>query len=155
MARADGGAAGVVRGNLSRQRELYGEVIGDRVRRLVVAYDVSQTQLAAVVGISPAMLSQVVNGRRQKIANPAVLARMTLLERRVAAGDDPARRAVVLGEVRATSTPDAVGQAGAVDRAVVVAALRAELAGADVRACAEAVRALSPELAGLLEQTAP
>jgi transcriptional regulator with XRE-family HTH domain len=146
------GGAETARLNLARQRELYGEVLADRVRRLLVAFDLSQTQLASVVGISPTMLSQVVNGRRQKIANPAVLARMTLLERR-AVGADAGRRAAVLEEVRATSVPEAVEQAGDADR-VVVSALRAELAGEDLQACAEAVRPLSPALAELLEQAA-
>jgi transcriptional regulator with XRE-family HTH domain len=147
------GAAETARRNLARQRELYGEVLGDRVRRLVLAFDVSQAQLACVVGISPTMLSQVVNGRRQKIANPAVLARMTLLERR-ASGAAVGGRAALLEEVRATSVPEAVAQAGEADPALVVAALRAELTGADLQACAEAVRAISPSLAGLLEQAA-
>lgn len=155
MARAATGASEAVRRNLSRQHELYGEVIAERVRRLVIAYDLSQTQLAAVLGISPTMLSQVVNGRRQKIANPAVLARMTLLERRARSGGNPSGCAAVLAEVQATTTPDAVGQAGAADRDAVVVALRTELAGADLLACAEAVRPLSPELAEMLEQAAP
>lgn len=154
MGRAQPRTALTVRSNLARQRELYGEPLGDRVRRLVVAYDLSQTQLATVLGMSPAMLSQVVNGRRQKIANPAVLARMVLLERRAALEQDPVRRAGALEEVRGTSTPDAVGQAGAGDRDLVVAVLRAEATGADLRACAEAVRPLSPALAALLEQAA-
>ena len=154
MARAATGASEAVRRNLSRQQELYGEMIAERVRRLVIAYDLSQTHLAAVLGISPAMLSQVVNGRRQKIANPAVLARMTLLERRARSGADPTRCAAVLAEVQATTTPDAVGQAGAANRDAVVAALCTELAGADLLACAEAVRPLSPELSEMLEQAA-
>ena len=49
-------AQGVQR-NVALQREWYGEPLGDRVRRLVVAYDVSQAQLADVLGISPPMLS--------------------------------------------------------------------------------------------------
>ena len=155
VVRAATDASEAVRRNLFRQHELYGEVIAERVRRLVIAYDLSQTQLAAVLGISPTMLSQVVNGRRQKIANPAVLARMTLLERRARSGGDPSWCAAVLAEVQATTTPDAVGQAGAADRDAVVVALRTELAGADLLACAEAVRPLSPELAEMLEQASP
>src|SRR5262245_22418237 len=69
--------------NVSLQREWYGESLGDRVRRLVVAFDVSQAQLAEVLGLSAPMLSQLMSGRRAKIGNPAVLARMVMLERRV------------------------------------------------------------------------
>ena len=50
--------------NLAQQREWYGEPLGDRVRRLVVAFDVSQAQLADVLGLSPPMLSQLMSGRR-------------------------------------------------------------------------------------------
>ena len=90
--------------NVARQREWYGEPLGDRVRRLVVAFDVSQAQLAEVLGLSAPMLSQLMSGRRAKIGNPAVLARMVLLERRVltpavASGDPTAIRAA-LEEVR-------------------------------------------------------
>ncbi|MCK2243156.1 MULTISPECIES: helix-turn-helix transcriptional regulator [unclassified Crossiella] len=73
----------IVQRNLALQREWYGEPLGDRVRRLVVAYDISQAQLADVLGISAPMLSQVMSGRRAKIGNPSVLARMVMLERRV------------------------------------------------------------------------
>lgn len=73
----------IVQRNLALQREWYGEPLGDRVRRLVVAFDVSQANLAEVLGISAPMLSQVMSGRRAKIGNPAVLARMIMLERKV------------------------------------------------------------------------
>jgi hypothetical protein len=90
--------------NVARQREWYGEPLGDRVRRLVVAFNVSQAQLAEVIGLSAPMLSQLMSGRRAKIGNPAVLARMVMLERRVltpavASGDPTAIRAA-LEEVR-------------------------------------------------------
>ena len=86
--------------NIALQREWYGEPLGDRVRRLVVAFDVSQAQLAEVLGLSAPMLSQLMSGRRAKIGNPAVLARMVMLERRVltpevASGDPNAIRAAL------------------------------------------------------------
>ncbi|MGJ7906150.1 XRE family transcriptional regulator [Actinopolyspora sp. H202] len=73
----------VVQRNLALQRQWYGEQLGDRVRRLVVAYRTSQAQLAEVLGISAPMLSQVMSGRRAKIGNPSVLARLVMLERKV------------------------------------------------------------------------
>ncbi|MBB4964047.1 helix-turn-helix domain-containing protein [Saccharothrix violaceirubra] len=76
-----------VQRNLALQREWYGEPLGDRVRRLVVAFNVSQAQLADVLGISAPMLSQVMSGRRAKIGNPSVLARMIMLERKVLTPD--------------------------------------------------------------------
>src|SRR5699024_4399408 len=72
-----------VRRNRELQRQWYGEPLGDRVRRLVVAFRVSQAQLAGVLGISPPMLSQVMSGSRAKIGNPSVLARLVMLERKV------------------------------------------------------------------------
>lgn len=93
-----------VQRNVAQQREFYGEPLGDRVRRLVVAFDVSQAQLAEVLGLSPPMLSQLMSGRRGKIGNPAVLARMLMLERRVltpsVASGDPAAIRQALEEVR-------------------------------------------------------
>ncbi|MFE2757467.1 helix-turn-helix domain-containing protein [Actinosynnema sp. NPDC059335] len=77
----------IVQRNLALQREWYGEPLGDRVRRLVVAFNVSQAQLADVLGISAPMLSQVMSGRRAKIGNPSVLARMIMLERKVLTPD--------------------------------------------------------------------
>lgn len=88
----DGGIRGsqvedreIVQRNLALQRQWYGEALGDRVRRLVVAYRTSQAQLAEVLGISAPMLSQVMSGRRAKIGNPSVLARLVMLERKVLA----------------------------------------------------------------------
>ncbi|QIZ34142.1 helix-turn-helix domain-containing protein [Saccharopolyspora sp. ASAGF58] len=72
-----------VQRNLELQRQWYGEPLGDRVRRLVVAFRISQAQLAEVLGISAPMLSQVMSGRRAKIGNPSVLARLVMLERKV------------------------------------------------------------------------
>src|SRR5580765_6303333 len=84
-----------LRVNRARQRELYGAPLGDRVRRLTIRLGISQARLARVLGISPAMLSQLVSARRVKIGDPAVLARLRTLDQRCAvlapAGD---RRAV-------------------------------------------------------------
>jgi transcriptional regulator with XRE-family HTH domain len=73
----------IVRRNRELQRRWYGEPLGDRARRLVVAFRISQAQLAEVLGISAPMLSQVMSARRAKIGNPAVLARLVMLERKV------------------------------------------------------------------------
>ena len=96
----------IVQRNIALQREWYGEPLGDRVRRLVVAFDVSQAYLAEVLGISAPMLSQVMSGRRAKIGNPVVLARLIMLERKVltpevAAGSKEAIRAA-LEDVKAS-----------------------------------------------------
>jgi transcriptional regulator with XRE-family HTH domain len=91
--------------NRERQRELYGTALGDRVRALTAALGISQARLAGVLGISPAMLSQLVSARRVKIGDPAVLARLTLLDERARAlsAPPPSVVEVLLGEVARTS----------------------------------------------------
>lgn len=121
----------IVQRNIALQREWYGEPLGDRVRRLVVAFDVSQAYLAEVLGISAPMLSQVMSGRRAKIGNPVVLARLIMLERKVltpevAAGSKEAIRAA-LEDVKAsrpTVNRDNFPVGDGPDETVVFAALR-------------------------------
>lgn len=121
----------IVQRNVALQREWYGEPLGDRVRRLVVAFDVSQAFLAEVLGISAPMLSQVMSGRRAKIGNPVVLARMIMLERKVltpevAAGDKDALREALedVRDARPTVGRDTVPVAAGIDDATVLATLR-------------------------------
>ena len=89
--------------NRGRQRELYGAPLGDRVRRLTAGLGITQGRLAQTLGVSPAMLSQLASARRVKIGDPAVLARLQLLDRRCASGPPRARAAVdaLLAEVAA------------------------------------------------------
>lgn len=121
----------IVQRNVELQREWYGEPLGDRVRRLVVAFDVSQAYLAEVLGISAPMLSQVMSGRRAKIGNPVVLARMLMLERKVltpaiASGDVKALEAALedVRDSRPTVGMETVPIGGGSGYQVVLAALR-------------------------------
>ncbi|TCP50144.1 hypothetical protein EV191_108233 [Tamaricihabitans halophyticus] len=121
----------VVQRNLALQREWYGEPLGDRVRRLVVAFDVSQANLAEVLGISAPMLSQVMSGRRAKIGNPAVLARMIMLERKVltpevVSGEREALHGVLeeVRQSRPTVGRDSVPVGSSPDDAVVLTVLK-------------------------------
>ena len=92
--------------NRARQRELYGEPLGERVRRLTAGLGITQVRLAAALGLSPAMLSQLAGARRVKIGDPAVLGRMLSLDRRLACGAVPSGEvAALLDEVRAAPTP--------------------------------------------------
>lgn len=68
-----------VRRNREQQALWYGEPVGDTVRRVLVALDLTQGQLASVIGMSAPMLSQLASGQRGKIANPAVLGRLQAL----------------------------------------------------------------------------
>lgn len=146
--------------NVAQQREWYGEPLGDRVRRLVVAFDVSQAQLADVLGLSPPMLSQLMSGRRAKIGNPAVLARMVMLERRVltpeVASGDPAAIRTALDEIR-DSRPTVGRDTVLVEQDsedLLVPALR-RLAGVEELIAAAGLLAEGyPQLAGLLLRAA-
>jgi len=151
----------IVQRNLALQREWYGEPLGDRVRRLVVAFDVSQAQLAEVLGISAPMLSQVMSGRRAKIGNPAVLARMVMLERRVltpevASGDKEALKRA-LEEVR-NSRPKVGRDTLPVDdgsgEMMALALIRRHTRGEDLQEAAELLAEKFPRLAGLLRRAA-
>jgi hypothetical protein len=85
---------------LAAQTEMYGEPLGDRMGRLLGAYQVSQARLAAVLGLSPPMLSQLMSAQRAKISNPTVLGRLVRLEELVPTVTDPATRDAALEEVR-------------------------------------------------------
>jgi predicted transcriptional regulator len=146
--------------NIALQREWYGEPLGDRVRRLVVAFDVSQAQLADVLGLSPPMLSQLMSGRRAKIGNPAVLARMVMLERRVLTPDvasgAPAAIRAALEEVR-DSRPTVSCDTLPVEEhgdEVLVPGLRRVAAPAELAAAAGLLQEGFPLLAGLLRRAA-
>jgi transcriptional regulator with XRE-family HTH domain len=151
----------IVQRNLALQREWYGEPLGDRVRRLVVAFDVSQANLADVLGISAPMLSQVMSGRRAKIGNPAVLARLIMLERKVLTPDvaagkkDALQRALEdVRESKPSVTRDSLPvDAGRNDR-VAVAALRRVIDPADLSAAADLLMPKFPDLAELLRRAA-
>jgi transcriptional regulator with XRE-family HTH domain len=73
--------------NRTLQTEWYGEPLGDRFRRLLDRLTLSQAQLADVLGLSAPMISQLMSGVRAKISNPAVLARLAVVEQMAA---DPA-----------------------------------------------------------------
>lgn len=146
--------------NVALQREWYGEPLGDRVRRLVVAFDVSQAQLADVLGLSPPMLSQLMSGRRAKIGNPAVLARMVLLERRVltpgvASGDPAAIRAALeqVRDSRPTVSCDTLPVEEHGDE-VVVLRLRRLAGPTELAAAADVLQEEFSLLAGLLRRAA-
>lgn len=96
---------------LAAQTEMYGEPLGQRFGRLLTAYRISQARLAAVVGLSPPMLSQLMSGRRAKISNPAVLGRLVRLEELAGAvADDGDGREALLEEVRSSRPTLHTGQ---------------------------------------------
>lgn len=149
----------IVQRNLALQREWYGEPLGDRVRRLVVAFDISQAYLADVLGISAPMLSQVMSGRRAKIGNPAVLARLIMLERRiltpgVASGDRGAMQRALddVRESRPTVDRDALPVHDTRPDVTAVTALRRVARSEELLAASDTLRERHPWLADLLKR---
>lgn len=66
--------------NRALQSQWYGEPLVDRFRRLLDRLGLSQASLAAVLGLSAPMLSQLMSGQRAKISNPAVINRLLAVE---------------------------------------------------------------------------
>lgn len=67
-------------GPVTRQVDIYGFSWADRLGALMATYRLSQARLAAVIGLSPPMVSQLISGQRVKISNPAVYGRVVRLE---------------------------------------------------------------------------
>lgn len=72
------------RRNIQQQQELYGAPLASVVFSLTSTLGLSQADLARVLGLSAPMLSHLVGGRRVKIGNPVVGARLTQLRQLVA-----------------------------------------------------------------------
>lgn len=142
---------------LAAQTDMYGEPLGRRIGRLLSAYGVSQARLAAVLGLSPPMLSQLMSGQRAKISNPAVLGRLVRLEELAPqAVRGPGERDAALTEVQgsrpALSTSRVTTGAGLDTAAAAARALAAALPAATLRAAAAEVT--DPRLAALLRAAA-
>jgi len=73
---------------------------------LLRAYQIPQAKLAAVIGLSAPMISQLISGQRVKISNPSVYGRIVELEERLSSpamqSADPNARARVLADVTAS-----------------------------------------------------
>ncbi|NIK57515.1 helix-turn-helix domain-containing protein [Kribbella shirazensis] len=93
--------------NLQQQVELYGEPLGEVVRRITGTLGLTQGGLAQVLGLSAPMLSQLVSAQRVKIGNPAVVARLRavseLADLAVAGGIEPENIAHELDGIRAAT----------------------------------------------------
>lgn len=118
----------------------------------------SQAYLAEVLGISAPMLSQVMSGRRAKIGNPVVLARMIMLERKclipeVAAGHKEALLAALedVKDARPTVGRDNIPVAAVDDRSAL-AALREVAEDEDLTEAAKRLDDDFPAIADLLRR---
>lgn len=93
--------------NLQQQVELYGEPLGEVVRRITGGLGMTQGGLAQVIGLSAPMLSQLVSAQRVKIGNPAVVSRLRavseLTDLAVSGGIEPEHIAHELDGIRAAT----------------------------------------------------
>jgi DNA-binding transcriptional regulator YdaS (Cro superfamily) len=140
---------------ISAQTEMYGEPLGQRFGRVLAAYRISQARLAAVLGLSPPMLSQLMSGQRAKISNPAVFGRLVRLEELTPGVTGEQARDAALEEVRQSRPTLHTGQltgSAVPDRADGVRAL-AGLAPPEVLRTA-AAEVSDPDLAALLRAAA-
>jgi transcriptional regulator with XRE-family HTH domain len=139
--------------NRARQRELYGEPLGDRIRRLQAVLGVSQARLAEGLGLSTAMLSQLVSARRVKIGDPAVLARLLLLDRHVSRqpAGEPVQADELLTQLRRTRPHLGLPGPATPDPGEV---LRAVAAPAQLAAAASVLGPRFPAIAELLRRAA-
>ena len=141
--------------NRAQQAAWYGEPVGDTVKRLLPALGLTQAQLAAVVGVSAPMLSQLASGQRAKIANPTVLVRLQALR---GLADDPGlgelsraelgRRTQAVRELEPTGVYGTTQLAAPAGPAPVQALLRAVATPEEL---ARAADALAGQHAGLAE----
>lgn len=149
----DDGAAAPAADRIAQQRSLYGEPVGDLLRQVTAGLGLNQSAVARVLGLSPAMLSQLAHGQRVKIGNPLAVARLQSLLG--LAADAPrltqqeiADRLETIAQSRATLTnhgaaPSAADQADLVRRILLAVASGRELDAA--------VRALDDVAPGLAE----
>lgn len=148
--------------NLQQQTDLYGEPLGELIRRIGGALGLTQARLAETIGLSAPMLSQLMSAQRVKIGNPAVVSRLHSLDElaaRIATGGlEPAEITAALDQIRGATgaftksvPPATTGRPQ--PRAVVreIQSLFRSVASADeVLRAADLIVAESPGLAELL-----
>ncbi|WP_030615214.1 helix-turn-helix domain-containing protein [Streptomyces sclerotialus] len=146
------------------QRSWYGEPLGALFRRLIDDLGLNQARLAAVLGLSAPMLSQLMSGQRAKIGNPAVVQRVQALQElasQVADGSVSAAEATdrmdeikktAGGSVLNNTTQTATTGATTVRRVVreIQSLLRSVAAAGDIIEAADSLAATHPELAEFL-----
>lgn len=147
------------------QRSWYGEPLGALFRRLIDDLGLNQARLAAVLGLSAPMLSQLMSGQRAKIGNPAVVQRVQALQElasQVADGSVSAVEATDrMEEVKKsqggsvlTGTSQTTSSSGAptVRRVVreIQSLLRSVAAAGDIIDAADSLAPTHPELAEFL-----
>ncbi|MBU3869684.1 DNA-binding protein [Streptomyces sp. 4503] len=147
------------------QRSWYGEPLGALFRRLIDDLGLNQARLAAVLGLSAPMLSQLMSGQRAKIGNPAVVQRVQALQElssqaadgRVSAAEAAERMeeikksagGSVLNSTQSTATSSGAPTVRRVVREIQ-SLLRSVAAAGDIIDAADSLAPTHPELAEFL-----
>lgn len=140
-----------------QQTTLYGAPLSDVFKRCEQALGLNQAELARLLGISAPMLSQLINARRIKIANPVAAARLTRmvsLADEVRAGLLTAADAIGRLEADGVSEIPVTTLTRSLPRTTasrVQELFRATAAAPDYLRAAELIRPVSPEIAELLQ----
>lgn len=142
--------------NLAQQREVYGEPAGALVARVRERLGLTQRRVASVLGLSPAMLSQLVTGQRVKIGNPAVVGRLTDLLALADADPVPVGSALEhrLEQIQAATRTLSTMSGTAGSAAPLPAQLRAVASRDELRGAADVLGSGYPALAAVLRQAA-
>ncbi|MEZ0577380.1 DNA-binding protein [Nocardioides sp. MH1] len=141
---------------VAEQRRLYGEPVGDLVRRVTTGLGLTQARVAGVLGLSPAMLSQLMSGHRVKIGNPQALSRLQSLLALTEEAPSMTREAITrrLSEIRDTRSSLTTSQQATTPPAdaadVVRRLLHAVASGRELDAAARALADVAPGLADLV-----
>jgi predicted transcriptional regulator len=137
---------------VAQQRQLYGEPVKDLVRRVTERLELTQSAVAGVLGLSPAMMSQLVHAQRVKIGNPVAVARLQALlaladEAATLTRQDLQDRLATIREATAQLTNPTRELADRPTAEVVRRLLRAVASGRELDRAAEALEEISPGLA--------
>ncbi|CAG7651677.1 DNA-binding protein [Actinacidiphila bryophytorum] len=154
-----GGAGQDAVGRAEEARELqrgwYGEPLGELFQRLIGDLGLNQARLAAVLGLSAPMLSQLKSGQRAKIGNPAVVQRLQALQElalQVAEGDTGALEAAARMEEIRESAGSSVLSTTTHSSAAVVRGIQEVLRSvAPAAEIEQAARSLAPDHPHLAE----
>lgn len=146
-----------VAANREAQRQMYGEPLGGIVDRCRSVLGVTQARIAALLGISAPMLSQVMSGQRIRIGNPEAVQRLQVMVEAVEAveaGQIAVEEAVAQIAAAQTSADVLTGttrRAAPRDTASAIQALFRRVASAtECLEAAAAIESTHPEIARVL-----
>ncbi|MEL4503825.1 DNA-binding protein [Luteococcus sp. H138] len=139
--------------NRAQQAALYGAPLNEVLGHCAASLGVTQSALAGLLGISAPMVSQLINGHRIKIANPAAAQRLRQLSELVAEVDAGRLRADEVAGLMQATGPSPLTMTQTRQRTVAVEVqelFRGAASAADYLDAAKKLRGEHPEIAELL-----